>query len=205
MLVSQKPSHSLLNRFNRKYVLCLVYCVNCLIFELLLCTGGVNVMQRLWKIYTTLFDGASLYQLGNSRATQNNKNSTSEVCIACPGWLCWSPTLISLSRSACAGCGRSTLEFIERFWLGSVRSPSIAMNTAMNCTCKTMHKNTEMYSESDIQNFDNLKPAAWDADTRTEMPIAKPQLRHMSVAWWRALATKPCVQIMSDCSAWRWI
>ena len=36
------------------------------------------------------------------------------------------------------------LEFIERFWLGSVRSPSKAMNTAMNCITAHVQLNTKI-------------------------------------------------------------
>ena len=59
-------------------------------------------------------------------------------------------TLMSL-MNAYASCGRSTLNFIECFWLGSVHSASklnakcTQMNYEMNCI--TMHKCTEMYSK----------------------------------------------------------
>ena len=51
----------------------------------------------------------------------------SDVCFACPTWLykLFVRTLISLTN-AYAGCGRPTLNFIERFELGSVRSDSEA-------------------------------------------------------------------------------
>ena len=72
------------------------------------------------------------------------------MCIACLTWLyeLFVRTLISLTNLY-AGCGRATLNFIERFWLGSVRSASkwnakcTQMNFEMNCI--TMHNCTEMY------------------------------------------------------------
>ena len=60
----------------------------------------------------------------------SKKMATSDlwfVCLAwvhvCLTWVCevFLQTLISLTN-AYAGCGRPTLNFIERFWLGSVRS-----------------------------------------------------------------------------------
>ena len=75
----------------------------------------------------------------------------SAVGFACLTWLygLFVRTLISLTN-AYAGCGRPTQNFIERFWLGSVRSASklnskcTQMNYEMNCI--TMHICTEMYS-----------------------------------------------------------
>ena len=80
-----------------------------------------------------------------------NEMWASEVCFACLTWLygLFVRTLISRTN-AYAVCGRHTLNFIERFWLGSVRSASklnskcTQMNYEMNCI--TMHKCTEMYS-----------------------------------------------------------
>ena len=81
-----------------------------------------------------------------------NEMWVSEVCFACLTRLygLFVRTLISLTN-AYAGCGRSTLNSIERFWLGSVRSASklnakwTQMNYEMNCI--NMHKCTEMYSK----------------------------------------------------------
>ena len=52
-----------------------------------------------------------------------NEIWASEVFFACLSWLhgLFAGTLTSLTN-AYAGCGRPTLNFIERFWLGSVRS-----------------------------------------------------------------------------------
>ena len=69
-----------------------------------------------------------------------------------PNWLygLFVRMLISL-MNAYTSCGRSTLNFIERFWLGSVRSAfklnskCSQMNYEMNYI--TMHKCTEMYSK----------------------------------------------------------
>ena len=51
-----------------------------------------------------------------------NKTWASELCFALLTWLygLFVRTLISRT-TAYAGCGRPTLKFIERFWLGSVR------------------------------------------------------------------------------------
>ena len=80
-----------------------------------------------------------------------NEMWASEVCFACLTWLygLFVRTLISLTN-AYAGCGRPTLNFIERFWLGSVRSASklnskcTQMNYEVNFI--TMYRCTEMYS-----------------------------------------------------------
>ena len=79
-----------------------------------------------------------------------NEMWASEVWFACLTWLygLFVRTLISRTN-AYAGCGRPTLNFIERFWLGSVRSASklnskcTQMNYEMNCI--TEHKYTEMH------------------------------------------------------------
>ena len=92
-----------------------------------------------------------------------------ELCCACLVWLCGLLVgpFISLTN-AHAGCGRPTLNFLERlFWLGSVRSDSEAMFKAMN---KAMNKAlnciitmqiitcTEMYTKPDVQKVDVLRP-----------------------------------------------
>ena len=72
-----------------------------------------------------------------------NEMWKSEVCFACLTWLyeLFVQMLISLTN-AYTSCGRSTLNFIERFWPGSVHSASklnskcTQMNCEMNCiTC----------------------------------------------------------------------
>ena len=81
-----------------------------------------------------------------------NEMWASEVCFTCLTWLygLFVRTLISRSN-AYAVCGRPTLNFIERFWLGSVRlacklnSKCTQMNYEMNCI--TMHKCRAMYSK----------------------------------------------------------
>ena len=53
-----------------------------------------------------------------------DKMSTSDVCFSCLAWLyeLFVGRLISLTN-VCAGCGRPTLNFIERYFLlGSLRS-----------------------------------------------------------------------------------
>ena len=102
-----------------------------------------------------------------------------ELCVACLGWLCgffYGPLILLTNEYA--GCGRPTLNFIERFWLGSVRSASKALkkaaNEAMNISvnisknilmflsmnCIAMHNCTEMYEDPDVQNVENLKEQA---------------------------------------------
>ena len=84
--------------------------------------------------------------------TAKKEMCLSEVCFACLSWLygLFVRTLISRTN-AYAGCGRPTLNFIERFWLESVRSASklnskcTQMNYEMNCI--SMHKCTEMFSK----------------------------------------------------------
>ena len=81
-----------------------------------------------------------------------NKMWASEVFFSCLTWLygLFVRTLISLTN-AYAGCGRSTLDCIESFWLGPVHSASklnskcTQMNYEINCI--TMHKCAEMYSK----------------------------------------------------------
>ena len=91
-----------------------------------------------------------------------NEMWASEVCSACLTWLkgLFVRTLI-WRTNAYAGCGRSTLNFIERFWLGLVRS-AFKLNSKLNskCTqmnyemnCITMHKCTEMYSKQPKPNL----------------------------------------------------
>ena len=94
-----------------------------------------------------------------------NEMLTTEVCFACLTWLygLFVRTFIPLTN-AYAGCGRPTLNFIERFRLGSVRLASKWDITKLNSKLTqmnyiTMHKCTEMYSEPEIQN---LKEAAGD-------------------------------------------
>ena len=82
-----------------------------------------------------------------------NEMWASEVCFACLAWLygLFVRTLISFTN-AYAGCGRPTLNFIEHFWLGPVRSASklsakcTQMNYEMNGI--TMHKCKEMFSNA---------------------------------------------------------
>ena len=87
-----------------------------------------------------------------------NEMWASEVCFSCLAWLyeLFVGTLISLTN-AYAGCGRPTLNFIDHFWLGSVRSASKLNSkcTQMNyeMTCITLYKCTEMYS--------NVLQTAW--------------------------------------------
>ena len=54
-------------------------------------------------------------------ASGKERNVASDVCFACLTWLygLFVRRLISLTN-AFAGCGRPTLNFIERFWLGLV-------------------------------------------------------------------------------------
>ena len=84
----------------------------------------------------------------NNDTVQQNEMWTSEACFACLTWLygLFVRTLISLTN-AFAGCGRPTLKFIERFWLGSVRSAFKLNSKQINydMDCMTMHKYTEMY------------------------------------------------------------
>ena len=79
-----------------------------------------------------------------------NEMWASEECFACLTWLygLFVRTLIS-PTNAYAGCGRPTLNLIEHFWLGSVRSASklnskcTQMNYEMNCItiCTYMYRN----------------------------------------------------------------
>ena len=79
-----------------------------------------------------------------------------------------------LLTNAYTGCGRPTLNFVERFWfwLGSVRSASkitqknskkliseLQMNSQVSSqvNCIAMYKFTQMYSENESQKPDNLK------------------------------------------------
>ena len=81
-----------------------------------------------------------------------NEMWASEVCFACLTWLygLFIRTLIPLTN-AYTSCGRPTLNFIEHFWLGSVRSACklnskcAQMNYEMNCI--NTHKCAEMYSK----------------------------------------------------------
>ena len=124
------------------------------VFLLIVCRAANNHVLCSLAKYSWADDIAQLAK---------NEMWASEVCFACLAWFCglFVRTLVSLTN-AYAGSGRPTLKFIERFWLGSVRSASklnskcIQMNYEMNCI--TIHKCTEMYSEPDVQNHDNLRP-----------------------------------------------
>ena len=67
--------------------------------------------------------------------TAKNEMWASEVCFTCLTWLyrLFVRTLISRTN-AYAGCGRPTLNFIERFWLGSVR-----LAFKLNSKCSQMN------------------------------------------------------------------
>ena len=102
--------------------------------------------------------------------------STTQVCFACLTWLygLFVGTLVSLTN-AYADCGRPTLFSIERFRLVPVRSVTKWDMTKLNLklnqmNCITMHKCTEMYSEREIQNFDELQPeperSCWRRDEK---------------------------------------
>ena len=113
------------------------------VFMLIGWRAANNHVLRSWTKYSWADDRVQVAK---------NEMWASEVCFACLTWLygLFVRTLISRTN-AYAGCGRPTLNFIERFWLGSVRSASklnskcTQMNYETNCI--TMHKCTEMYSK----------------------------------------------------------
>ena len=118
-------------------------------------------------------------QWGRVMRRTKNEMSTTEVCLACLTWLygLFVRTLIPLTN-AYTDCGRPTLNFIERFRLGSVRSVckwdiskwNLKLIKLTQLNCITMHKCTETYSEPESQNLDDLKPeperSSWRRDEK---------------------------------------
>ena len=134
---------------------------------------------------------------------------TTQVWFACLTWLygLFVPTLIPLTN-AYADCGRPALNFIERFRLGSVRSVCKWDMTKLNSkltqmNCITMHKCTEMYSEPEIQNLDDLKPeperSSWRRDEKVNADSEAVSNR-LSWRWtWRCFAFFVFVVFCHDC------
>ena len=104
---------------------------------------GIDFRSLYWLV------GAPPIIAKYSVQVAKNEMWVREVCFACLTWLygLFVRTLIPVTN-AYAGCGRPTLNFIERFWLGSVHSSSMCtqMNYKMNWI--TIHNCTaEMHSK----------------------------------------------------------
>ena len=139
-----------------------------------------------------------------------NEMWASEVCFACLTWLygLFVRTLISRTN-AYAGCDRPTLNFIERFRLGSVRSASKWNITKLNSKCTQMNYEMNCITmQTCTQNLisrilttwgQNQKEAAQlrrrDEKLNADSEATSPRVSRSMIVY---------VQIMSNCLAWMW-
>ena len=132
----------------------------------------------LFVVFVLLFWGltSSLYADWLARRQymlSMSSSQASEVCFACLTWLygLFVRTLISRSN-VCAGCGRPTVNFIERFWPGSLRSASqVKFKVYSNKLWNEQRSYGQMYRNV-LRTWcsepwgKNLKEGAWDTDMR---------------------------------------